>query len=64
MQNSSLILSVVGGLNQTCLDKLLDIKIILIFLADVECCRSNRFNDFLRLGLREGVVGMDDYESI
>ena len=56
VQILSWILSVRGGLNQTCSDEQFDIKIIPIPLADVERLRSNRFYGFwrFRFGFWEG----------
>ena len=56
VQILSWILSVQGGLNQTCRDEIFDIEIIQIPLADVERLRSNRFYGFWRFGFRDGVV--------
>jgi hypothetical protein len=52
----TLILSVWGGLNQTCRDEQFDIEINPIPLADVERLRSNRFYGFCRFGFKDGVV--------
>ena len=56
VQILSWILSVQGGLNQTCRDEIFDIEIIQIPLADVERLRSNRFYGFWRFGFRDGVA--------
>jgi hypothetical protein len=50
----TLILSVVGGLNQTCRDEQFDMKIIPICSADRERLRINRFRRFCGFGLDFG----------
>ena len=55
VQILSWILSVWGGLNQTCSDEQFDIKIIPICSADVERLQSNRFYRFCGLDLGKGV---------
>ena len=50
----TLMLSVVGGLNQTCWDEQFDMKIIPICSADRERCWSNRFRRFYGFDLDFG----------
>ncbi len=50
----TLILSVLGGLNQSCCYEHFDVKIIPIFSADRERLRINRFHRFCGFGLDLG----------